>query len=168
VTGPFSEIIVRPMLVADIDQVFAIDVQSFALPWSSRSFRYEVTENQASRPWVAEWTGENGGVQVVGMLVLWIILDEGHIGTFAVHPDFRRHGIGRRLMARGLVDAFERGVSIIFLEVRRGNLPAQALYKEFGFELDGIRPHYYKDNNEDALLLGLRNIQPEKLQHLLE
>ena len=163
-----GEFIYRPMTVDDVEQVYEIDVKSFSLPWSSRSFRYEVTENRASRPWVAEWRDSSGQSQLAGMLVMWLVIDEAHVGTFAVHPLFRRRGIGQHLLAHALLDAFTHGIRTIFLEVRRSNLNAQALYHKFGFIEDGVRPRYYVDNNEDALLMSLRDLNPESLQHLLE
>jgi [ribosomal protein S18]-alanine N-acetyltransferase len=167
-TAGSGKIVFRPMELEDVEQVYAIDVLSFSLPWSGRSFRFEVAENQASRPWVAESVWENGNRQVVGMLVLWVVVDEAHIGTIAIHPDFRRQKIGQHLLASALLDAFNLGVNRIFLEVRRSNLAAQAMYQKFGFEMDGTRPHYYVDNNEDALLMTLKNLTPESIQHLLE
>jgi ribosomal-protein-alanine N-acetyltransferase len=163
-----GKIIFRLMKLEDVDQVYAIDVLSFSLPWSGRSFRFEVSENPASKPWVAEWLGENGISQVVGMLVLWIVVDEAHVGTIAIHPDFRRQKIGQHLLATALLDAFTFGVRRVFLEVRQSNQAAQTMYLKFGFEVDGSRPHYYVDNNEDALLMTLKNLSPESIQHLLE
>jgi [ribosomal protein S18]-alanine N-acetyltransferase len=163
-----ANIIFRPMTVADVEQVYAIDVSSFSLPWSSRSFRYEVTENRASRPWVAEIQESSGQARIVGMLVMWLVIDEAHVGTFAIHPQYRRRGIGQHLLAHALLDAYAQGVRTVFLEVRRSNLNAQALYHKFGFDVDGVRQHYYVDNNEDALLESLRDLSPESLQHLLE
>jgi [ribosomal protein S18]-alanine N-acetyltransferase len=163
-----GKIVFRPMELEDVEQVYAIDVLSFSLPWSGRSFRFEVAENPASRPWVAESWGIGGKHQVVGMLVLWVVVDEAHVGTIAIHPDYRRQRIGQRLLAHSLLDAFSLGVRRVFLEVRRSNLAAQAMYQKFGFEVDGFRPHYYVDNNEDALMLALRNLSPESIQHLLE
>ena len=163
-----GKFIFRPMKVEDVEQVYEIDVKSFSLPWSSRSFRYEVTENRASRPWVAEWQDATGQSQLAGMLVMWLVIDEAHVGTFAVHPQFRRRGVGQRLLAHALLDAYEHGIRSVFLEVRRSNLVAQALYRKFGFIEDGVRPHYYVDNNEDALLMALRELNPEYLRHLLE
>ena len=163
-----GRIVFRPMELEDVEQVYAIDVLSFSLPWSGRSFRFEVAENPASRPWVAEYRGVSGKQQVVGMLVLWVVVDEAHVGTIAIHPDFRRQKIGQHLLASALLDAFTVGVRRVFLEVRRSNLAAQAMYQKFGFEVDGARLHYYVDNNEDALLMTLRNLSPESIQHLLE
>ena len=163
-----EKIIFRPMTEADVEQVYEIDVSSFSLPWSSRSFRYEVTENHASRPWVAELQEASGQSRIVGMLVMWLVIDEAHVGTFAIHPQYRRRGIGQHLLANALLDAYAQGIRTVFLEVRRNNLNAQALYRKFGFIEDGVRRHYYVDNNEDALLESLRDLSPESLQHLLE
>jgi [ribosomal protein S18]-alanine N-acetyltransferase len=168
VTEGEAAIVYRPMTVADVEQVYTIDVNSFTLPWSSRSFRYEVTENPASHPWVAEWLDPSGQSWIVGMLVIWQVIDEAHVGTFATHPHYRRRGIGQHLLAHALLDAYQHGIRTVFLEVRRSNLNAQALYRKFGFVEDGVRLHYYVDNNEDALLMTLQNLKVESLQHLLE
>ncbi len=164
VTG--SSLRYRRMTLADVEQVYAIDVLSFALPWSERSYRYEVGENQNSRCWVAEAVDTLGRARVVAMIVTWIILDEAHVATIAVHPDFRRRGIGQRLLAHALLDALESGTIVAFLEVRRSNLAAQAMYRRFGFVVNGLRPRYYLDNNEDALLMMLSPIDAEKLRPL--
>lgn len=162
------DVLIRPMKLEDISQVHEIDVQSFSLPWPERSFRYELTENQTSRLWVAE-IGDPGDARIVAMMVLWLILDEAHIGTIAVHSDYRRMGIGRKLLAHALLHAVDEGVASVFLEVRRSNHTAQSLYAQFGFTLDGIRPRYYQDTGEDALLLSLSGLQEASTRaHLLK
>ena len=93
------------------------------------------------------------------MLVLWLILDEAHIGTIAAHPDYRRLGIGARLLAQALLQASREGAAVSLLEVRRGNLAAQELYRRFGYQVDGVRKHYYRDNGEDAILMSLPDLQ---------
>jgi [ribosomal protein S18]-alanine N-acetyltransferase len=162
------EVHVRRMTLEDLGQVHAIDVLSFRLPWSERSFRYELTGNQASRLWVAEVTDPAGQAVVVGQLAIWLIIDEAHIGTIAVHPDYRRQGIGRKLLAEALLAIEKEGAKQAFLEVRRSNESAQAMYRMFGFEVVGVRPRYYKDNNEDALLLTLPELRPEALERLVK
>jgi ribosomal-protein-alanine N-acetyltransferase len=142
--------LLRRMRLEDIPAVHEIDILSFSLPWSERSFRFEVTENPVSRGWVAEVDG-----QIVAMLVLWFIIDEVHIATIAVHPDFRRQGIGEQILLCALRSAKDEGAQRAFLEVRAGNAAAQAMYKKYGFVSVGIRPGYYKDNDEDALLMNL-------------
>lgn len=158
----------RPMQLADVTRVREIDVRSFALPWSEQSYRFELTGNPSSLVLVAEAVRPDGQVEVAGMIVIWVILDEAHVATIATHPDYRRLGIGRRLLARGLLAAYERGARLSYLEVRRHNLAAQALYQQFGFEVVGERPRYYQDNNEDALLMTLSEMRPDALQFLLD
>jgi [ribosomal protein S18]-alanine N-acetyltransferase len=154
-----AEIRLRPMQLEDVEQVYAIDVQSFSLPWSERSYRFEINENLASHPWVAEAVSAQGQRQVVGMIVAWIILDEVHIATIATHPGFRRQGIARRLLAQALDEGAKAGAVKAFLEVRRSNLGAQKLYQDFGFVETGIRPRYYLDTHEDALLMTLEPLK---------
>jgi ribosomal-protein-alanine N-acetyltransferase len=151
----------RHMRLEDVEQVYAIDVLSFALPWSERSYRFELTENQNSRTWVAEALDGRGKARVVGMIVVWLILDEAHIATIAILPEFRRMHIGRRLLALALEDAVKSGALLAYLEVRRSNLAAQAMYQRFGFVVNGMRPRYYLDNGEDALLMMLYPMQIE-------
>jgi ribosomal-protein-alanine N-acetyltransferase len=155
---PAPDLILRLMELKDVEQVYAIDVQSFSLPWSERSYRFELTENPTSRPWVAELVNARGQLQVVGMIVVWIILDEAHIATIATHPAFRRRGIARRLLVKALEDAASQGAIKAYLEVRRSNLGAQKLYEQFGFFVTGVRPRYYLDTQEDALLMTLERL----------
>ncbi|RPJ40541.1 MAG: ribosomal-protein-alanine N-acetyltransferase [Chloroflexi bacterium] len=152
------------MLLADVPRVHAIDVLSFSMPWSERSYRFEVTENRNSLVLVAERVENEAPPELVGMIVIWVIIDEAHVATIATHPDYRGQGIGRRLLANGLLAASERGARLAYLEVRRGNQVAQELYKKFGFQVVGERLRYYQDNNEDALLMTLDPIVPELLQ----
>ncbi len=144
--------VVRRMTAADVPAAAQIDAMSESLPWSERSFRAEL-ETPYSRGWVAETGG-----QVVGLLILWLVVDEAHIATIAVHPDFRRRGIGRQLLKTALEDAAAEGAKSGLLEVRAGNLAAQELYKQFGFAEVGRRPKYYRDNGEDAVLMTLTRI----------
>lgn len=162
------------MTLQDVARVRQIDKLSFPLPWSEGSYRYEVTRNHSSVCWVAEAAPSSGLAQpagmgeVVGMIVLWVIVDEAHIATIATHPDYRGKGIGRRLLAHGLLAAHQRGARMAFLEVRRSNRVAQNLYDQFGFQFTGERPRYYKDNNEDALLMTLDPIDTQMLEKFID
>jgi ribosomal-protein-alanine N-acetyltransferase len=156
----------RPMRLEDIEQVCAIDVLSFSIPWTEGSYRFDLTENPAAALWVAEVVVEEGKARLVGMIATWFIIDEVHIATIAVHPDYRRLGIGRRLLAHALLHSAYKGANMAMLEVRRSNLGAQALYEQFGFTVVGVRTRYYRDNNEDALLMNLQPIDVEKTQGL--
>jgi len=97
--------------------------------------------------------------QIVGMVVSWVILDELHIATLAVHPDYRRQGIGRLILTEALQDGYRAGTRYALLEVRAGNEAAQNLYRKFGFKTVGLRPKYYKDNGEDAALMNLDDLE---------
>jgi ribosomal-protein-alanine N-acetyltransferase len=141
------------MTLKDVPVVHEIDSLSFSLPWPERSFRFELTENPVSRSWVAEFNG-----RIASMLVLWVIVDEAHIATVATHPDFRRQGFGERLLIAALVSARKEGATRAFLEVRAGNEAALALYEKYGFVAAGLRKNYYKDNNEDAILMNLEDL----------
>jgi ribosomal-protein-alanine N-acetyltransferase len=146
---------IRPMLLEDIEQVHQIDKLSFSMPWPESAFRYELLENPGSISMVAEIQHPANERQVVGVIVVWRILDEAHIATLAVHPGFRQRGISRRLLAEALKKAFSNGAMLATLEVRARNEAAQALYRRFGFEVVGLRPRYYRDNNEDAVLMTI-------------
>ena len=146
-------LLIRRMTLEDVPAVHEIDALSFSLPWPERSFRFELTENPVSRGWVAEVDG-----RIAAMLVLWFIIDEAHIATIATHPDFRRQGIGEQILLHALRSAYAEGARRAFLEVRAGNVAAQTMYKKYGFIVDGLRPKYYRDNNEDAILMSLEGL----------
>lgn len=145
---------IRPMTVDDIPVVVDIDRLSFALPWPERSYRFEIGENPTSHLLVAEQSND-GYSRVVGYVGFWLLVDEAHISTLAVHPDRRGRGIGEQLLVAALERALELGAALATLEVRTSNDVAIGLYRKHGFEMVGQRPHYYRDNNEDALLMSL-------------
>jgi [ribosomal protein S18]-alanine N-acetyltransferase len=145
--------VIRRMLLEDVPAVHEIDTLSFSLPWPERSFRFELTENPVSRGWVAEVDG-----RIAAILVLWFIIDEAHIATIAVHPDYRRQGIGEKVLLHALLAVQDEGARRVFLEVRAGNAAAQAMYEKYGFIVDGRRLKYYRDNDEDAILMSLEGL----------
>ena len=144
---------IRRMTLEDVPAVVELDSLSFSLPWPERSFRFELTENSASRCWVVELDGK-----IVGMLVAWLLVDEAHIATIATHPDHRRQGIARNLLAYALRYMSKEGAVTSFLEVRESNTAAQELYRQFGYEAVGRRKRYYKDTDEDAILMTLNGL----------
>ena len=150
-----NNVIIRRMTVEDVPAVAAIDQISFSLPWPERSFIYEVDMNPVARCWVAETDDK----RIAAMLVLWLIVDEAHVATIATHPDFRKQGIGERILMVALKDAAEAGATHALLEVRERNEAALNMYRKFGFEVAGRRPKYYKDNGEDAILMTLHNLE---------
>lgn len=164
-TQPDQGIIVRPMTLDDIPQVYQIEIDSFTLPWPLRSYIFELTESKISRCYVAESIGEVGG-KILGMIVIYQIEDESHVATFAVHKDHRREGVGVRIILHALKQALKDGSTHAFLEVRASNCPAINLYERLGFVTVNIRKKYYADNNEDALLMNLDGLTMEKLNEL--
>ena len=152
-------ITIRKMTVDDVPAVLDLDRKSFSLPWPERSFRFELTDNPASRCWVAELDGK-----VVGMIVVWLIVDEAHVATIATEPEYRRQGIGKRLLAHALEQLISDGARSSFLEVRESNLAAQEMYRKFGYEVTGRRRRYYRDNDEDAILMNLDSLNVERLR----
>jgi [ribosomal protein S18]-alanine N-acetyltransferase len=152
-------VIFRPMKTEDIDEVYLIETLSFSLPWPYSAFEYEVNHNRAAHCRVLEGQYSEGKQRILAMTIGWHILDEFHIATIAVHPDFRRKGLGRDLLLNVLREERAGGINLVFLEVRRSNLAAQELYQQFGFIETGVRKGYYADNAEDAILMTLENLQ---------
>jgi len=158
----------RRMHRADVPEVFALEQRIFPTPWTQKSYEFELERNPASEQWVIEAGGEGGVTQVVAYSVCWTLGDELHIANIAVAPRFRRRGLGRRLLAHVLKRAIEKGLQSATLEVRAGNLAAQALYASFDFAEIGRRPRYYSDNHEDALLMQLPRLDSARLVSQIE
>lgn len=186
---------VDQMVEADLEQVHSIDVASFPVPWSLATYQKELRATQSNRYVVARASeslpGRNHEAKssgtlwhvverflqthhdeqpahlVVGHGGIWSILDEGHITTIAVHPNFRRLGIGE-LILLGLIDqAYTLDVHQLTLEVRQSNVAAQQLYAKYGFTSVNVRKRYYTDNNEDALIMWTEDIRtPEYRQRV--
>jgi ribosomal-protein-alanine N-acetyltransferase len=97
------------------------------------------------------------------MIVVWLIVDEAHVATIATDPEYRRQGIGKRLLAYALLHLIRDGARSSFLEVRESNLAAQEMYRKFGYEVTGRRRRYYRDNDEDAILMNLDSLNAERL-----
>lgn len=146
------------MRVADIPAIHRIEHASFPMPWPDHAFRQELQSNRMAHYLVA-WAGD----EVVGYAGVWYMVDEAHITTFAVAPSTRRRGVGSRLMVAILRLAVELGASVATLEVRLSNLPARRLYGRFGFKPVGIRPRYYSDNGEDALILTTDRVSSREM-----
>jgi [ribosomal protein S18]-alanine N-acetyltransferase len=158
----------RLMTLEDIPQVLKIDQLSFSLPWPEKSYHFELTENPSTLALVAEIITNNSAPHVIGMSVVWIILDEAHIATIAIHPDFRSHGYGKRLLAETLHRSIQRGAHMATLEVREGNTVAQRMYQEFGFTVAGRRLRYYHDNNEDAIMMTVESLGSKDFTQMIK
>lgn len=138
----------------DLEEVMAIEVASFSLPWTEEMFRSELSVKERSENLVARAITEEGKrPQVVGYLCLWVVGDELHINNLAVHPQHRRQGIARRLLAAAFEIGRKQKTKTAILEVRGSNKAAQALYESLGFKVVGARRHYYAHPSEDALIM---------------
>jgi [ribosomal protein S18]-alanine N-acetyltransferase len=142
---------VRPAVLKDLDFVMDIECRSFPSPWSRETLKEELD----GRNWSHVQVAESGG-NAVGFMIYWIVLDEMHLLNLAVHPDWRRMGIAAAMLHRLMSVANKENTAKIFLEVRTSNRSAQMLYRKFGFKPIGIRPKYYTDNGEDAVVMCLR------------
>ncbi|MCC6446005.1 MAG: ribosomal protein S18-alanine N-acetyltransferase [Armatimonadetes bacterium] len=140
------------MAARDIRDVMRIERECFRSPWHESAYRNELT-NPASVYVVAQ-----ADKRIVGFAGMWVIVDEGHITTIGVEEKFRGRHIGEKLLVALIEETLDRGAARMTLEVRRSNLVAQNLYCKYGFETAGIRPCYYTDNNEDALILWLNDM----------
>lgn len=148
VARPPLKVEVAPMRVADLPAVHAIERASFDLPWPVDAYRTELETNR-----LAQYLVVRLGDDIAAYGGMWLMVDEAHVITFAVHPDWRRQGIGERLLLAMLDVAVDAGARDATLEVRLSNLPARRLYEKFGFRPVGLRPRYYSDNGEDALIM---------------
>ena len=143
-----DNILVRPMAIADVDGVMAVEKDSFSTPWSRSAFEEELAQNRLARYIVAEEDG-----QVVGYAGMWLVINEAHVTNVAVSGSRRGEGLGRLLMETLMKLARENGMGSMTLEVRVSNMVARHLYETLGFAEAGIRKNYYSETKEDALIL---------------
>ena len=152
-----ASLLIEPMTPPDLPAVHAIDVASFPRPWPLLAYEQELAKPPETAVWMVARVGSRGGREirqgVAGYGGLWLVLDEAHICTLAVHPAMRRRGVGLMLVRALLDEAVSRGARLVTLEVRASNEAAQALYGGLGFKEEGRRKAYYSDNGEDALIL---------------
>jgi ribosomal-protein-alanine N-acetyltransferase len=137
----------RPITLADLEELAALERACFADPWSRAQLRAAL---------VSEGTlgyALGDGAKIVAYLLGRVVVDQGEILSLATSPAHRRQGLARRLVERALKAMRERGVTTAWLEVRASNAAAQALYHEVGFVAEGVRRGYYRDPVEDALVL---------------
>jgi [ribosomal protein S18]-alanine N-acetyltransferase len=148
---------IRDMQVADVAEVYAIEVASYSQPWPLSCFLDELTKNHFAQYFVAE--SEN---QVVGYAGQWAIADEGHITTIAVDYGFRRRRVAEQLLVSQIEYSLDRRAAAMFLEVRRYNIAAQRLYSRYRFMPVRVRERYYQDNNEDAIEMRAECVVDER------
>ena len=151
------------MTLDDVAAVHDIEAASFPVPWPDYAFRQEIQANR-----MAHYLVVRVGAQTVAYGGMWLMVDEAHITTFAVHPAWRRQRIGERLLLAFLDIAVDRGAHEATLEVRLSNLPARKLYEKYGFRPVGLRPRYYSDDNEDALIMTTESLSDPAMRARVE
>ena len=148
-----EEVFVCLMEPKHIAGVCEVENKSFAVPWTERMF-YDELKDPLAR-YVVLLDKQNPG-NVIAYVGYWKIFDEGHITNVAVHPEWRGKKAATYLMRQMMQLAASEGMKDMTLEVRRSNLAAQGLYTKLGFAVEGVRPNYYEDNGEDALIMWYR------------
>ena len=145
-------LVFRRALAQDVPRVMEIEKDGFRHPWSR-----ELIERELDHAWsqllLACEEGPGGEERVLGYIVFWLVHDEVHVLNVATALEARRRGIGRALMAAAESAGGARGARISTLEVRRSNEPAIALYRAIGYRQVGVRPNYYAEENEDAIVM---------------
>lgn len=177
--------LVEPMGLDDISQVRRIEQRTFPNPWPRDSYRREVLDNERARYLVLRRAAGGRAAKpaprrpfplnlltlgmdraraddIVGFAGLWLMMDEAHITTLAVDTPYQGRGLGEVLLLESAKLSRRAGATRMTLEVRVSNLIAQRLYRKYDFADSGIRPRYYSDDFEDALVMWSEDIdQPE-------
>lgn len=147
-----DELEIREMRETDLDEIMAIEKKSFAAPWSKKLFR-ETIVFPLSVSFVARKKIDN---RLVGYANFYLIRNEGHMLNIAITPDLRKKGYAEKLLHHALGVLKEKRGDEFFLEVRESNQDAIKLYRKFGFKMIGRRKKYYRETNEDALVMHLK------------
>lgn len=143
----------RALQEADLEQLCAIEKLCFSTPWTRGHFSEEL-----KRPEICHWRVLEQEGRIAAYGGFWKAVDEAHFTNIAVHPDFQRQGLGRQMLKALLDLAVQVGCHSATLEVRPSNGAAVGLYQSEGFSVAAIRPRYYSDDGEDALLLWKRGL----------
>ncbi|MFA9408296.1 MAG: ribosomal protein S18-alanine N-acetyltransferase [Candidatus Dadabacteria bacterium] len=146
---------IEPIGPEDLDEIVAIENVSYPSPWPKQIFEREI-EAQNSYKRIIRFSGS-----VVAYIVTWTVHDEVHILNIAVHPDFRKIGLGEMLLRDCLGFSFDRELKLAVLEVRTSNNSAIKLYEKIGFKTLRVRKKYYSDTGEDAYVM-LYELESEK------
>ena len=162
VARPHVAIVVDRMSGDDLAAVQEIERESFTTPWPPHAYRAELEANR-----MAHYIVARHGDRIVGFAGVWLMVDEAHITTFAVRKTWRRQGVGERLLIALLALAEARGAREATLEVRPSNHPARRLYEKYGFAPVGVRPRYYSDDNEDALIMTTDRLDGRQMRDRL-
>ena len=161
--GPLS---IAPMQAADVRAVMRIESLSFTTSWPPSAFQSELHDNKLAHYFVGR-AGDPQSGQIVAYGGIWVILEDSHVTTIAVHPDWRGKKYGEQLLVRLLREAIERGASWITLEARESNVVAQNLYRKYGFVTVSTRRAYYSDNGENAVVMWAGNLRGDLYRNRL-
>ncbi|HXY92654.1 MAG TPA: ribosomal protein S18-alanine N-acetyltransferase [Acidimicrobiia bacterium] len=154
---------VLPMRRRHVRAVLRIEQQVYPRPWSASLFHSELALRSTRAYYVARV-----GREVVGYAGLMMTVDDGHVTTIAVDPEWHRHKIGTRLLLVLAREAIARGAASLTLEVRMSNRGAQELYRQFGFQPVGVRRNYYQEVNEDAMVMWAHDVDSPAYADLLD
>jgi [ribosomal protein S18]-alanine N-acetyltransferase len=187
---------IEPMRLEDIPEVSRVERSCFSNAWPQSAYRREL-RNQNNNYYIVlrdnseearksnqqsqeQWNALNllpfrrkasdmtAPAPIIGFAGMWILLDEAHVTTIGVSPDYRGRGLGELLLLELFEEAMRRGAEWVTLEVRVSNDPAQALYSKYGFTRQGIRRRYYSDNGEDAYIMWSPSLrEPESVARLV-
>ena len=144
---------IGPMTGDDLDEVMQIERMSFRVPWTPGMFRQDL-EFPLARCLAARG-GSAEKKRLAGYVLCWFVADEVHVTNIAVRKDLRKQGVATRLLEEALCQARRELMRYCTLEVRVSNEAAKGFYRKLGFESRGVRPKYYSDNNEDAVIMWL-------------
>jgi len=160
-----NKIEIKLLTPAEIEEITALDEICLGGFWQPEAYLREIDSDKSTL--IALHLSElnsNTHSRIVGMGCLWSIVDEAHITLLAVHPDYRRQGLGQLILFKLLEDAIARNLAWATLEVNENNLAATNLYQKYGFQVAGKRKNYYQPAGDDALVLWLKNIQQNEFK----
>ncbi len=144
-----EDFIIRRATAHDIERIAYLETVCFPTePWTAEMIYDDIVENPRTFYLALEIEGK-----LEGYAGVWKILDEGHITNVALSPEHRGKSLGEALMASLIEETEKEGIESWTLEVRKSNFPAIGLYEKMGFRITGLRPGYYQDNGEDALIM---------------
>src|SRR3954447_1361008 len=184
---PDTSITIDHMQMTDIEEVSRIERRSFSNPWPMAAYRRELRRPEQNAYFVLRATPHHRDIDarqsrvkflesilplrrgepnfeephLAGYVGMWQLYDETHITTIAVDTPYRGRGFGELLLLTAFAEAIRRGSVWLSLEVRVSNEPAQSLYRKYGMTVYGLRPGYYTDNHEDALVMWSRSLRDE-------
>jgi ribosomal-protein-alanine N-acetyltransferase len=168
---------IEAMTVSDIEAVVALERMAYRMYWPRKAYAYELTQNELSHYFILRLSepqpilkrlateSEQG---LIGLGGFWLVVDEIHVSTLAIHPGWRRQGLGEWMLI-ALLEAGQRlNGTFATLEVRPSNHAARSLYQKYNFQEVGRRSNYYTDSGEDALILTTPAITLPDYQAMLK